>query len=293
MNTSGRMIIDMGLIQRRAGTHHLDACHGFGNFQPETDNPARAHEVKTNPAIEAIMRIWSDCKGNSLERSVQNHETLERIFARIKSLRYTAKDVHSFSVQLALFQEEQNFPDKSGRFLSALVGYSQEDRFVIQTDHLVLPVNYIRSYNTKNITVIGDAGSHAGFWMAGGTITVEGNAGDCLGMGMRDGSIKVKGNTGMHVGFKMHGGFITVVANSAESVGCYMESGTIRLRGDTDINLGDHMLGGTIIAEGNAGLDVGHEMGDGVIRINGRYESIADEKSGGRIFHKKKLIYPK
>jgi formylmethanofuran dehydrogenase subunit C len=53
------------------------------------------------------------------------------------------------------------------------------------------------------------------------------------------------------------------------------------------------MEGGKIIVNGNAGEKVGDFMNSGEIRIEGEYESLTDYIKGGKIYHKRKLIFPR
>jgi formylmethanofuran dehydrogenase subunit C len=129
------------------------------------------------------------------------------------------------------------------------------------------------------IVVNGDCNSDLGAGMKGGKIVVNGNAGDCAGNKMRKGEIVVNGNCGRFLGLFMGGGKITVKGNAYTYVGCGMENGEILIEG----HCGD-FLGGEYFER---------KMRGGEIRIEGELESLGADMTGGRIYHKGKLVYPR
>jgi hypothetical protein len=221
---------------------------GFG---PEEEKASRKAEVKETEAIRQIKAAWKACGYNTYKRDDENYRPILHI---VENLQCTAKDLEEFSLSLEEFQHEKDFAEKAGHFLSALINSGKESDYVIHTQHLVTPPDYLGYKNGKNIIVKGDAGL-------------------IVGSGMKRGSISVRGNTGHWLGGLMQGGSITVEGNAGDGVGYSMKSGSITI-------------------DGNAGYDVGAKMKGGEIHLESNYENIADDIDGGRIFHKVKLIYP-
>jgi glutamate synthase domain-containing protein 3 len=69
-----------------------------------------------------------------------------------------------------------------------------------------------------------------------------------------------------------------------------MEGGRITVEGNAARYLGHMMVGGTIEVNGDAGIQLG-DLTWYVIRTNGN--ELEETISGGKIYHRGKLIYPK
>ena len=177
------------------------------------------------------------------------------VFPLIKEIPYSSKNVERFSIMLADFSEEWRFSFKAGLFLSTLMNNCKDSEFVIHTRHLTPSIDFLGLENSK-------------------TIVVEGNAGVGLGLQMKGGSILVKGGAGARAGAAMEGGCIIIKGNVAEEVGDSMEGGVIRV-------------------EGNAGNWPGKAMKGGEIHISKRISRRVIGMSGGKIYHKSKLIHPR
>lgn len=289
-------------IQIERKPARLAASSRFKGFRSEPLYEARTQKVKSDPVLEEMRRIWIAC---NYEKVVLWHNT--KILARIRNLEHSAKDVEHFSMALPLFEHEEDFPAKSGIFLSALMNNCKDDGFVIHTGNLSEPIENLGYYNTKNFTVDGDVGREVGQRMKRGTIIVKGNARDFVGYEMTGGAITVEGDAGEFVGCLMNGGSITVNGNAGDRVGNGMWRGTILVKG----NAGDEICnmhngnvtvegnvgrtagsieGGSLTIGGNAGPDVGHWMKGGVIHLNGDYAGISVNVFGGMIFHNHKRI---
>jgi glutamate synthase domain-containing protein 3 len=128
---------------------------------------------------------------------------------------------------LTEFQDEQDFIWRAGLLLSALINNCEESSFVIHTDLLTQPLDYIGYGNTKNIIVQGDANHCVGRHMKNGTITVRGNAGSFVGEGMAGGVIIVEGNTGSRAGSSMTGGEIHTFGSHIPVISSCFISGKI------------------------------------------------------------------
>jgi len=180
----------------------------FDGFKRETLYEVRAQGVTPNRAIGSMKKAWMRC--DYVHSLASEYSKMRR---QIKDLKYSAKDIEAFSLELVAFQNEVGFIWKSGIFPSALINNCDESSFVIHTDILVQPVDYIGYRNTKDITVKGNANHCLGCRMKNGTITVRGNAGSFVGDEMKGGVIIVEGNTGSHAGSRMVGGEIHIFGN--------------------------------------------------------------------------------
>ena len=183
-------------------------------------------------------------------------------------------DIEAFSLTLSQFQYETGFHFKAGMFLNALMGTSSGSEFIIHTSHLEVPIYYLGKANTKTVLIDGDVGSH-------------------VGEGMASGSIIVKGNAGANAGAYMRGGELVIWGSADMNAGTGMSAGTITIGRDEGGDLGENMSGGTIIVNGRARDWIGWGMTGGSIQLNGDYVAPSPEISGGQIFHKGKLIWPK
>src|SRR5208283_402917 len=158
----------------------LAASRMFGGLRPETERPVRTHKVESNPALECMKRAWAMCDDIHLPNYGEIYSAMRR---KIRKHQYSAKDVEDFSMVLAEFQGEENFSNKAGLFLSALINNCKEDGFLIHTVQLAKPIHSFGFRNTKNIAIDGDIGDVVGEEMVKGAITVKGNAGGSTGFG--------------------------------------------------------------------------------------------------------------
>ena len=209
----------------------------FDKYKPEEEKDVRKQEVTLDPVLEQLLKAWHRYRMPTAEP--------DRYYAALmdlhilKKTKYSAKDVERFSLLLGEYQNEANFPEKAGLFLSALINRGKDRTYVIHTRHLTMPPEQLGFMNKKNIIVEGDVGDAVGHVMAGGTITVNGNAGDSVGEGMGPGTITVNGNAGWGIGESMEGGTITVNGDGGDSIGLHMTDGEIYVAGNLgklDIN---------------------------------------------------------
>src|SRR5208283_2248609 len=201
----------------------------FGPFKPQIEKAVRIAKVGSNPFLEEIKRDWERHEVIVFNGGVYERQTYDRILADMKH-GYSANDIEDFSIVLGEFQGGTCFSTKAGLYLSALINSSEEENFVVHTTAFAEPIISIGYCNTKNITVIGDAGQYVGDDMEKGTIIVKGNAGDDVGWHMKGGSITIEGNAGECAGCHMRRGAIIVTGN-ADRVGDHMRGGEIRING--------------------------------------------------------------
>jgi hypothetical protein len=190
----------------------------FGKFGPEEEKASRKTDVKGYKGLEQIREIWRQFEfvtelvpqefGSA--EIIDYGESDDLVLDLLKDFRCSAQEVAAFAVGLAEFQDEANFSEKAGLFLSILIINGKDDDFTIPTKHLHNPITFLgRGNNGKNITVEGDVGSYLGNGMTAGIILVNGDAGFGPGTGLRGGKIIVKGNAS-HVGREMKGGEIHI-----------------------------------------------------------------------------------
>ncbi len=203
----------LSTLERTTGVYSTSADRPyFGRYKREEIKEVRKPDVIVGK-VEDLKKAWVAYKYTNLG-NYPNEE--KKCLEIIKGMQYSAKDVENFSIALAEFQDDKNFGQKAGFFLSVLINNCQDESYVIHTRHLHVEISYIGFQNTKDITIDGGA--------------------------------------------------------------CWV---------------GWRMQGGRIIVNGDVNHLVGHEMQDGEIHINGSCESISTKISGGRIYYREKLVYPK
>ncbi len=180
----------------------------FRRYTQETHRPVRQVDVKEGRTLAKLTEAWKRFKYWNNQEQVL-YENYHSVLWLIRKIEYNGKDLEKFCIALAEFQDEKNFAEKAGIFLSALIGNAKETNFVLDLNQLSGEILYFGLYlYDKNVTVNGNAGRHVGQWMNGGTLTVNGNVGNFLGECMRGGKIVVNGNTGNTIGQIMSGGEI-------------------------------------------------------------------------------------
>ena|SRR5208283_2467197 len=116
----------------------LSAAKRFGQFKPEGQHPVRVPEIRSYAIAEGLKRAWAKCSYNA-----NNGNDYFKMLNITRDLGYSAKDVEAFSMELAGFQNERQFSDKAGLFLSALINNCKEDDFVVHTVHLTQQIHHI------------------------------------------------------------------------------------------------------------------------------------------------------
>jgi hypothetical protein len=227
------------------------------------EKAVRKVEVVEDETLKCLKKLWSSTplSASSIRLSAHSYihsgeyTTLLSESDLFKKLSYSAKDIEKFSLILPVFQEKKHFSKKAGLFLSFLINNCSDSDYVIHTIHLSVDMAFLGYKNTKKVTIKGDGGEDLGCEMQEGSIIVEGNSANNTGLWMNGGSIVVRGNAGPWLGSLMQGGMITI--------------------------------------EGNADAGIGDEMGGGKIRVLGEFGRISQHFSGGKIYHKRKLMASK
>jgi glutamate synthase domain-containing protein 3 len=274
----------------------------FGGYAPESENAVRKHEVRSNPAVDAMMAIL---KTPGFGTSDDSYEAMAWAAARLE---YSARDVARFTVAVGACQEEQCFA-RAGMLISALINEGKDSEYTITTRHLQVPLNELGVMNRKNIIVDGDVGSQCGrkmecgsitvngnAWMGvgmimeGGTITINGNAEDSCGNAMKRGTIVVKGDAGGTCGLCMDGGSVAIEGNAGDYCGDLMHGGTITVNGNAAEHCCSGMKGGSVTVKGDVGFEPAPFMEGGELHIGGECGKLGIKIKGGKIFHRDELI---
>ncbi|NYZ74488.1 hypothetical protein H0O00_05065 [Candidatus Micrarchaeota archaeon] len=253
----------MRMEKARPATTIMHAGSRFGRYKGITESPVR--DIGVNDAVLRQMEdAWKrlDPWGMTVENYQETCELVKRVDC-------TAKDVETFTIGLAGHQEENDFSDKAGMFLSALMNSGKDSRYVIHTAHLQEMISSLGYRNTKDIEIDGDLGSYTGDEMESGTITVHGNVEDCLGFCMRGGRIFVERNADDEAGRGMEGGEIIIAGSVGDNLGGGMENGRIIVEGDAYGSVGTSMKGGEVVVKGSVYGNAGEEMEAGKIVIEG------------------------
>jgi len=278
--------------QRQVHDTQMSVSKRFGRFKDEKEQPVRAPQVTEDHTLRQLKEAWAKVRFYDELLDLEGREYRSCLNA-VRGLKYTSADVENFSIALAEFQDAEDFKEKAGYFLSALVNNCPDSDFVIHTRHMGGRIDHLGHYNTKNITIDGDAGENLAYRMEGGRITVEGNTGNDTGQEMKTGEIVINGDSGHSLGASMKGGKITVEGNAGVYTGIGMKNGEIAVNGNTSYYLANGMEGGKITVRGNAGHWIGDCMEGGEIRIEGRIErhnGLTDNFRGGKIYHKGNLV---
>ncbi|MDD5172000.1 MAG: hypothetical protein PHF60_03100 [Candidatus ainarchaeum sp.] len=141
---------------------------GFKGYKPEKEQPVREVEVVETEALKQLRDAWGRYESKA------DHYAYGYAHGVVMGLSYSASDVEKFSLVLAEFQDENDFSEKAGMFLSALINNCNDKEFVIHTTHLAEPISYLGYGNERIITVKGNAGGDVGAYMQGGEIHIEG-----------------------------------------------------------------------------------------------------------------------
>jgi len=205
----------------------------FGKYTPEEEKDVRKVDVKEDEVLRQLKAAWRNYKRNKIHYEQKIYfQTYgyEDALRAVKGISYSAADVERFSLALVEFQDEEDFSEKAGFFLSALINNGKDTDYVIHTRHLTKEIDCLGFENTKNITVEGDVGCRIGYFMGGGAITVNGDTTNWTGSCMR-------------------GGMILVSGDACNWVGDEMKGGKIYIKGDY-LNLGRDIEGGKIYHKG-------------------------------------------
>jgi hypothetical protein len=244
----------------------------FGRYKPEQDYQVRDNDVKRNPNMEKMAKLYLETMGAGL----LGCHTQFSMGYYLKDHSYSAKDIEQFSLFLASFQDGYRFSENAAYFLNALIITGKEKNYTIHTTHMYVPFDNLGYENTKNITIEGNVGKSVGRDMKDGIMVVNGDAGDEAGMNMDGGTLVVKGTAGYQAGYDMRGGTIVLEGSAGDRVGWQMKGGKIIVKTHRGAGLfGYQMTGGEIHIEGEIG------------------SSLSSSIKHGKIYHKGKLIVDK
>jgi hypothetical protein len=268
-------------VSRKDSPSKLAALGRFSGFKPESERQVRKTEVKADPNLRTLKDLFERFQFigiRSRDFPAADHTAACRL---LKTRIYSSTQIMAFSLVLPDLEKtlkvgnqksnQEIFKAKSGILFSALINRSPDYDFRLFSHDIAHAMDYLGSFNTKNIRICGDAGHHLGRSMQRGTITVEGNAGDHLGDEMMSGKIIVMGNSGASAGGMMNGGSIEIFGNAAHG-------------------LGEHMVNGKIHVHGDAGQDIAAHAKNARISIDGDIGEFGERYTSALIYHKGKLV---
>ena len=282
----------------------LAAAGKFGGFKPENENTVRSPVAKPDRTLDGLLDAFVKFKMLSSFGDYRLDEAVKLV----SRLPHSAEDVERFTIALPAYTECEDFVEKTGIFLSALINTSFGQRVVLHlrdlpelgclgmenTRHIVIDGNaghYCGKFMKKgSMTVKGNAGPSPGVDMEGGILTIEGNAGHSLGLNMINGKIIVYGDTDNHCGNGAQGGEIIVRGNTSTGCGANMCGASVLVQGNAGDSCGGFMIYGKIEVMGDCGKDCGEKMFGGTINIHGKIGSVS---GSGMIFHNGELIVRK
>ncbi|MFN7990709.1 MAG: hypothetical protein U0R44_00980 [Candidatus Micrarchaeia archaeon] len=178
----------------------LRRVRAFENQQPVSEPPQTVREI-----LSVFHRGYESgvyASGSNL--------FFEWGLGRIKEMNYSRDDVREFSRQLGRFRHEADFGYRAQRVLNALISHGREDDYILDIGPAGALINSLGYYNTRRVTINGDAGDTLAFEMNGGVLTLNGDAGKMVAAKMSGGVVILNGSYesigGFHGGQVFHGG---------------------------------------------------------------------------------------
>jgi len=268
----------------------------FDGLNKEEHQEFKEFAVERNKTLDKLVtkfekqlaRNWGSTMKISAEE--RHYNNAMKLLSRGFKEGISSEDVEQFSVLLSNYQDKladwrTHAAWHSGIYLSAMIDSSDDTDFIIRSHHLSTPIDLIGYRNTKNVTLIGNAGKFVGCKMSGGNLVVNGNAysiGNVNQFGeVENGNIEIKGDVGskdqentVSGSIAIRKGNVLVHGNVYQGIYYYGDpSSTIHIKGDVHGSIYPARMG--------------------TINIDGDYEKIALPRKGYqsfKIFHKGKQI---
>jgi hypothetical protein len=221
-------MIRQGIREAQHDIHDgsVSARKRFGKYGKEQHKGQRGADVQGDILKRMFRGYLLEISANRSEHNTRTLPELAKEMAR--DLQYSPEDVENFTKGLSDLEAVKEF-HLLPYFLHGLVEMGDAERYVFRTSGLNAPLNSLGVYNTKHLTLIGDAGSRVGS-VNQGTIIIEGDAGDEAGA-HNVGTIIIKGNAGRRVGNYMFKGLIHIHGD-CESIASFNYGGIIRVDGE-------------------------------------------------------------
>ncbi len=159
---------------------------------------------------------------------------------------YTVQDIEEFIAGIAKYQDAKRYHARAGLFISSLVNHAKEDKITLDLGHLDVLFDFLGYKNRKDLTIIGNIGSHCFQDVETGRGHVEGDALDFFGAQQHGGSISISGDARDDAGYKKDGGSL-LVNNVRNRTGEGMTGGILQINGMSGIMTGHNSKGGHII----------------------------------------------
>jgi hypothetical protein len=205
------------------------ASKRFGRYKDEKGKTCRDAQVDESALISRLFEAY-----RSLQVKHPTEDMYPRARGSLKGLTLSPHIVERFCLAMGELQNEKDFQQKAGVFLSALINrgrVSDKETYRLSLLHLDMPVHYLGLRNKKGLMVTGNVGNNLGHRMERGSILVEGNVGMSLGESMERGLITVRGNSDIAPGHCMRGGKIIIEGDARGEVGLRMVAGEIVVHG--------------------------------------------------------------
>ncbi|MFA6489368.1 MAG: hypothetical protein WCT52_01695 [Candidatus Micrarchaeia archaeon] len=236
---------------------------------------------KLAPLVKVNERVREMDDALDAALAAKSYYTAERkeALAKIAGMGHTAEDIAEFALSLGKYQGRKNFANRAGLFLSELCNSCADRAITLHLSHLDTPINYLGFRNRKELTVIGNAGSHFGQENEDGSLSLEGNAGSFAFLRMRGGSAKITGSALDYACEEMENGKASIGGNARHHAGRMMRGGQALFNRDVGDAAFEEMSGGNAIVHGLAGENPGRG------RVGGHLTIYRNAWNNGRAQH--------
>ncbi len=103
-----------------SGFARTEIARPFDRYKKEPPQDVRQADIKKNEALPELKSVWAKFIYDGFPE-----KTYRNVLQLIKGINYPAEDITKFSIALVEFQEEKDFAQKAGIFLSALIIIAQ------------------------------------------------------------------------------------------------------------------------------------------------------------------------
>ena len=217
----------------------LDVIAGLN--PEEEQEPEKKIEVERTPELERILKGFEQVLASA------NDLLFSDMVARFTPEQMPTATITQASIALAAYSSYIRFPDRAGRYLTALVNFSSDYEHTIFVNGYTQPPNHIGFWLDKKLVVDGPTGINTGLY--------------------NQGELILRGNSGIYTGFHNEGDII-LFGNACDKAGHYNE-GRISIDGSVGENFGFGNIG-TIWLNGSFKSLSSDYLGKGDIYHNGK-----------------------
>ena len=171
----------------------------FGRYKPESEHSVNIPDIREDKTLKRLVGAFQCFMLSEPEpRAEREYDQAHSIIFPLRS-NYAAKDITTFSIAFAKFQNMVFFEDRAGPFISALIDNCADKEITIITEHLAQMLNYFGYYDIKHVVIKGSIGESCCPFNLG-TVDIEGHVGHQCGL-KNKATINIKGNTGTIFGY--------------------------------------------------------------------------------------------